>query len=127
MTEQPSIISRSFDKPDQSMELPNVKGEVIAFAGFTVMRVTFQPGMLYSRDVKPHIPPSLEQVPPRPVYCQSGHIHFEQPDGSSLELVAGGVYLVPPWQNSFPDSWVVGKEPCILVSFIPDKVDLFKA
>jgi|GEM_PF-3346530 len=121
---QQLIIEKSFNNPDQAMELPKVKGEIVHFDGFTMIRVTFAPGMLYSRDVRPHIPQSQEQAPVRPVYCESGHIHFVQPDGSSLELVKGGVYLVPPWENSFEDSWVVGDEPCVLVSFISQKVEL---
>ena len=119
-----AIIAKSFGAPDQAMELPNVKGEVVHFDGFTIIRVTFFPGMKYSRDVRPHIPQSQEKAPVRPVYCQSGHIHFVQPDGSSIDLEAGGVYLVPPWENSFEDSWVVGDEPCILISFISDKITL---
>lgn len=124
MTEQQKIISKSFDAPDQSMELPNVKGEVVHFDGYTIIRVTFMPGMKYSRDVRPNIPASQEKVPPRPVYCESGRIHFVEPGGTSIELKKGGVYLVPPWENSFEDSWVVGDEPCVLISYIPTKVDL---
>lgn len=50
------------------------------FDGFTIIRMTFIPGMRYSRDIRPHVPASHEQAPPRPVYCQSGRLHFVQPD-----------------------------------------------
>ena len=120
------IITKSFDNPDQLSELPNVRGEVVHFDDYTMIRVTFMPGMKYSRDVRPHIPRSQEILPVRPVYCQSGHIHFIEPDGNVVDLKKGGVYLVPPWENAFEDSWVVGDEPCVLVSFIPAKLDLIK-
>ncbi len=121
---QAKIVSKSFEAPDQISELPNTKAEVVHFGDFTVIRMTFYPGMKYSRDVRPHVPASREKAPSRPVYCESGRIHFIQPDGSTLELKKDGVYLVPPWDNGFIDSWVVGDEPCVLVSFIAARIDI---
>ena len=124
MTEANCIVLHRLDKADQVMELRNARAEIVHLGDYSVMRLTFRPGMRYSRDIRPFIPASLEKAPARPVYCQAGHLHFVQPDGTALEITAGAVYVAAPWDTSFKDSWVVGDEPCVLVSFIPAKGDV---
>lgn len=118
------LTMKSFDNPDQVNELGKSRAEVVHFDGFTMIRMTFMPGMRYSRDIRPYVPSSHEKAPPRPVYCQSGRLHFVQPDGSAVEIRAGDAYLAPRWESAFPDSWVLGDEPCVLISFIPTKLDI---
>lgn len=124
MTEANGIVLYGFDKADQVMELRNARAEIVHLGAYSIMRLIFRPGMRYSRDIRPYIPAALEKSPARPVYCQSGHLHFVQPDGSAVEITSGAAYVAPPWDRSFKDSWVVGDEPCVLVSFIPAKIDV---
>lgn len=121
---QKPIIARSFNSPDAKSELSSARVEIVRFEGYTVLRTTFLPGMRYSRDIRPYIDEAQERIPTRVVYCQSGRLHFVQPSGVSVEYAAGGVYLVPPWEDGFEDSWVVGDEPCILVTVIAGEVSL---
>ena len=119
-----SLVLKSFDTPDQVNALERSRAEVVHFDGFTMIRMTFMPGMRYSRDIRPYVPSSHERAPSRPVYCQSGRLHFVQPDGVAVEIRAGDAYLAPPWESGFPDSWVLGDEPCVLISYIPAKIDI---
>lgn len=119
---QVPVLEKSFAHPDVQWKLEAACTDVVQFNGFTALRTTFLPGMLYSRDIRPHISTAQERFPARLVYCQAGRMHQKQHDGSAIDYAAGGVYLVQPWEDGFEDSWVVGDEPCVLITVIP--VDL---
>lgn len=116
---QVAVLEKSFERPDQQWKLEASCADVVQFNGFTALRTTFLPGMLYSRDIRPYISAGKERFPTRIVYCQAGRMHQKQHDGAAIDYEAGGVYLVQPWDNGFDDSWVVGDEPCVLITVIP--------
>lgn len=116
---QEHVLEKSFARPDAQWKLEAACTDVVQFNGFTALRTTFFPGMLYSRDIRPHISTAQERFPARLVYCLAGRMHQKQHNGSAIDYEPGGVYLVQPWEDGFEDSWVVGDEPCVLITVIP--------
>lgn len=119
---QENVLEKSFDEPDLQWKLDSACTDVVRFDGFTALRTTFFPGMLYSRDIRPHIPAAQERFPTRVVYCQSGVMHQKQHSGTVVEYRPGGVYQVHPWEDGFEESWVLGDEPCVLITVIPSSI-----
>lgn len=109
MTEQ---YTASFDRPDEIVEFPRSKGEVVTLGDWTVMRVVQQPGWRWSKDMQPSV--GTEWCQARHVgYCIAGTLHTELQDGTTYEIHPNDVYYVPPGH----DAWVVGDETYVALDW----------
>ena len=104
---------RSFDKPDETRMFEG-KGmaDVVALAGHTVLRGTFEPGWKWSENVKPLAGTELCEVS-HLGYVLEGRMRVHMKDGSEQELTPGEVVAIEPGH----DAEVIGDENCVFLDF----------
>jgi class 3 adenylate cyclase len=113
-------IKKSFDAPDQRIEVPGVTAAAVEMADSTISRNVFQPGA--------HCPQISQEGKPlctahHTGMVLSGRLRVEMQDGSVIEVGPNEVFDVPPGH----DGWVVGDEPMVNVtwagfgSWVPDR------
>lgn len=116
----PAPSKKSFEAPDERIDLPGITAEVIEMADATISRSVFQPGI--------HCPQiSCEGQPVcnahHAGYAVDGMLHVEMQDGSVLEVGPNEVFDVPPGHGG----WVVGDRPFVALgwagyrSWIPER------
>jgi hypothetical protein len=98
--------SKSFATPDEVLEFPMGRGEIVTIGGGKVLRITLEPGWRWSDHVKPSTGTELCQAP-HFQYLISGRIAGRMADGTEFEAAAGDVNVLSPGH----DAWVVGEEP----------------
>lgn len=103
---------KSFGTPDEVMNFPLGKVEIIKIGGATIGRATFQPGWRWSLSVQP-IAKTLSCEAPHFQYHVSGILKVKMDDGTIVECKPGDVSLLPHGH----DAWVVGEEPVVVVDF----------
>src|SRR6185436_21093933 len=91
---------------------PNGTLRTIALDEVVVGEYRLEPGWRWSNDVKPIVGTVTCQH--RHVgYCIGGHLHVAMPDGTTMDILAGDAYEIPPGH----DGWVVGDQPWVSVEF----------
>ena len=106
------VLRKNFDDPDEVIDVPSVRVQVVDLGDLTVGRMVNEPGWRWSTHMKPVV---------RTDYCMHAHIGFlargrvagEYRDGCSFEFTAPEVIVVEPGH----DAWVVGDEPAVLIQF----------
>lgn len=97
---------RSFDDPDERVELPRLISEVVSIGSLGVAHNVHQPGWCWSVDVRPTVGTTWCEV--RHVgYALRGRITLEFADGATFDVSAGQVFDIP----AIHDGRVVGSEP----------------
>jgi ethanolamine utilization protein EutQ (cupin superfamily) len=99
--------AKSFSKPDDTRSFPNGRGDIVQVDGVIVGRGELSPGWKWSNDVRPIAQTDTCEIP-HTGYILAGELHVEMDDGSSVDLKAGDVYVIPAGH----DAWVVGNQPC---------------
>jgi len=103
---------KGFVKPEETRKFAKGKLELVKIGGGIVGRAEFQPGWRWSTSVKPLAKTdSCEE--PHFMYHLSGTMRIKMDDGTTKDVKAGEIAFVPAGH----DSWVVGKEPVVLVDF----------
>ena len=103
---------RNLGNPDEVRSVGRGRLELVEMGDAAFGRIIYQPGWRWSEDLKPTI--GTDQCEIHHVgYCISGRLRVEMRDGSSMELLAGDVFEVPPGH----DAWVVGDEPWVSVDW----------
>ena len=105
-------VSKSFDEPDDVVEFPNIRTEIVELGDLTVGRLVSEPGWRWSNDVRPTVGGE---------WCQARHVGFvisgtlgiDFMDGTRMEYGPGEVFDVPPGHDGF----TVGDEPCVQVEW----------
>jgi class 3 adenylate cyclase len=116
----PAPTKKSFDNPDQHIEVPGVTASAVDMADSTISRNVFQPGA--------HCPQISHEGKPSCTahhtgMVLSGRLRVEMRDGSVIEVGPNEVFDIPPGH----DGWVVGDEPMVNVtwagfgSWVPDR------
>jgi hypothetical protein len=104
----------NFDAPQDAMDFPNGHADVVRVGGAKLLRVTFQPGFRWTRDMAPGA--GTKMCPVRHVlHVLSGRMGVRLSDGSEREVGPGDVAHIPPGH----DSWTVGEEPVRFLDFNP--------
>jgi class 3 adenylate cyclase len=106
------LSAKSFDEPDEIVELPGLLEEVVEVGGFVVGREVVAPGWRWSKDTKPVVGGE---------WCEAHHVGLTMSgrwgvamkDGRTLELRPGDVFDVPAGH----DSWTIGDEPCVTLNW----------
>jgi class 3 adenylate cyclase len=110
--DRPHRYVRSFDEPDDVVQLDTVRSEQVVIGGIHVSRDTQYPGWRWSNDVKPFV--GTEWCEVRHVgYMIGGMQGVLLRDGTEFELRPGDVMDLPPGH----DAWVIGDEPVVTIAW----------
>jgi len=106
------LESKSFDEPDELLELPLLESRIVTLGEVHVARSVMQPGWRWSEHVKPVVgTPSCEH---HHLGIQlAGRFEVETDSGARRLIVPGETYEIPPGH----DGWVVGDEPAVTIEF----------
>jgi class 3 adenylate cyclase len=103
---------KSINAPDQTIELPLLKAEIVELGDFTVGYVVHQPGWSWSEHVRPSV--GGEWCQARHVgILLSGRTGLRLQDGTTYEFSPGDVIDIPPGH----DGWVIGDEPAVMLEW----------
>ena len=105
-------VSKSFDRPDEVVDFPNIRTSIVELGDLTVGRQVSQPGWRWSEHVRPTVGGA---------WCQARHIGFvvsgrfgiELPDGARYQFDEGDVFDIPPGHDGF----TIGDQPCEIVEW----------
>jgi class 3 adenylate cyclase len=103
---------KSFAAPDQTIEFPLLKAEIIELGDFTVGYVVHQPGWIWSEHVRPSVGGEWCQARHVGVVI-SGRTGIRLEDGTTYEIGPRDVVDVPPGH----DGWVIGDEPAVMIEW----------
>jgi class 3 adenylate cyclase len=106
------VIRKSLHEPEQVVEFPNLRLELVTIGDLTVAYMVNQPGWRWSKDVRPTVGGEWCQVRHVGVVI-SGSLGIEFADGSSVELRPGDVFDIPPGH----DGYTVGDEPIVQIEW----------
>jgi quercetin dioxygenase-like cupin family protein len=105
------LQKKNLDSPDEIINSEKEKIELVNLGGgFTIARVTLDPGWSWEKYVKPQEKTDSCQVPHTSLIL-SGRVRSVMDDGTVIDGGPGDVAMIPPGHNSM----VVGDEPCIMV------------
>ena len=104
--------AQRFDGNAETTRFPNGEERVLKVHGLPVGLATFEPGWRWTNDVRPLV--GADRCPRLHLgYALSGRLHVVYHDGSTLDIVAGDAFEIPPGH----DAWVVGDEPVVIVDW----------
>ncbi len=106
------IERKSFNSPDKSMTPSKAKAETVNVGGFTVTRLTMEPGWKWSTDMKPVVKTDSCEEQHNGV-CISGRVKVRMDDGTEVEYGPGDIGSIPPGH----DGWTVGNEPAVFIEW----------
>lgn len=103
---------KSFATPDEVLEFPLGRGDIVDIGGGKVLRITLQPGWRWSEHLKPRTDTELCEAP-HFQFVISGRVAGHMADGTEFEVGPGDVNVLPPGH----DAWVVGDEPVLAIDW----------
>ncbi|HEX6281573.1 MAG TPA: cupin domain-containing protein [Nitrososphaera sp.] len=106
------LQKKSLNSPDELITSEKEKIELVNLGGFSIARVTLEPGWSWEKYVKPQEKTDSCQVPHTSLIL-SGRARTIMDDGTVVDSGPGDVAIVPPGHNTL----VVGDEPCIVIDF----------
>jgi quercetin dioxygenase-like cupin family protein len=104
------FVVKSHSSPDEVRSPAKTRVEVIRLEGFTLGRLSFEPGWRWSECIKPVAQTDSCQVS-HVGYAASGRVTIRLQDGTQKTIVAGEAYTIPPGH----DAWVEGDEPFVCI------------
>jgi class 3 adenylate cyclase len=104
--------SKRFDSPDETVEFPGIREEIVDLGDATVARIVQEPGWRWSTDMRSVVEGE---------WCEAHHIGvnlsgrqgFLLRDGTTLEVGPGEVYDIPPGH----DGYTVGDEQVVAIEW----------
>ena len=102
------ITVKDFDQPDERRAPDKTDLAIVEVGPIKLGRMTLQPGWRWSECIKPVVGGESCQVH-HIGYCESGTLHVEHTDGTSVDLGEGDAYEIKPGH----EAWVVGDAPFI--------------
>jgi class 3 adenylate cyclase len=103
---------RSFDQPDEVIEVEGVTSQIVTLGGIAVARLVHQPGWRWSDRVKPLVGTEWCETHHMGINL-AGRFHVRLATGEEYEMGAGEVFDIPPGH----DGWVIGDEPYVAVEW----------
>ena len=107
------IAHRSLDVPDEVLEFPLLRVNLVRVGSLTIGRGTVESGFRWSTHVRKEADEPFCQVHHLQLLL-SGRFAVQMADGEYVEIEPGEVFDVPPGH----DAWVVGDEPAVLLDFL---------
>ena len=106
------VLRKSVDEPDEVVEFPLVRTDIVHLGDLTVGRFVNQPGWRWSEHVRPTVGGEWCQI--RHVgFIISGRLGIEFSDGTSVVFGPGDVFEIPPGH----DGYTVGDEPVVQIEW----------
>jgi class 3 adenylate cyclase len=103
---------KSFAAPDQTIELPLLRAEIVELGDFTVGYVVHQPGWSWSEHVRPSVGGN---------WCQARHVGVLLSGRTGVRFEDGKSYEIAPLQvvdiSPGHDGWVIGDEPAVMIEW----------
>ena len=96
---------KSHGSRDEVRSPDKTRIEIVRLEGFTLGRMTFEPGWRWSESIKPVVKTDSCQVS-HVGFAVSGRLTVRIKDGTQKTIVAGDSYTIPPGH----DAWVEGNE-----------------
>ena len=106
------LQKKSLNSPDETITSEKEKIELVNLGGFSIARVTLEPGWSWEKYIKPQEKTESCQIPHTSLVL-SGRVRTIMDDGTVIDSVPGEVAIVPPGHNTL----VVGDEPCSIIDF----------
>lgn len=106
------LVRKSLDSPDEIISSEKEKIELVNLNGFSIARVTLEPGWSWEKYVKPIEKTGSCQVAHTSLIL-SGRARTIMDDGTVVDSGPGDIGIVPPGHNTL----VLGDEPCIIIDF----------
>ncbi len=106
-----TITKKSFTQPDESnapAELMTV--ESVTVNGHKLMKITTQPGWVWSKHLKPLVGTDICQMD-HLLFMISGRVASKMENGTEVMFGPGDVGSIPPGH----DGWTVGDEPAVWI------------
>ena len=107
---------KTMQKANLDSAKPDVHGDIskqaVTLDRVSVVKVTFNPGAKWSKDLKPDAG-TESCLLPHVAYVLSGSLMVQMDDGSTELFEAGDVMLLPPGH----DAWSAGDKPCTFIQF----------
>lgn len=96
----------------KTMDFPHGHEDFVEVDGASVGLTTFEPGWRWSNDLRPIV--GTDSCPfVHRGYMLAGNLYVEIEDGTTLDLHAGDVFVIPPHH----DAWVVGDSAVTLLDW----------
>jgi len=108
----PRLQRRSFSEPEDTRRFPNGELRTVALDEVVFGQYRLEPGWRWSNDVKP-IAGTTTCQHRHLGYCMEGHLRVAMADGTTMDILAGDAYEIPPGH----DGWVVGDRAWVVVEF----------
>jgi class 3 adenylate cyclase len=106
------LLRKNVDQPDEVVDFPNIKTDIVHLGDVTVGRMVNQPGWRWSKDVRPTVGGEWCEI--RHVgFIISGRLGIDLRDGSSVVFGPGDVFDIPPGH----DGYTVGDEPVVQIEW----------
>lgn len=106
------VLRKSLDHPDEVVDVPGVRVDMVDLGDFTVGRMVNEPGWRWSTHMRPIV--GGEWCQARHVgILLSGRMGVEFPDGTSTEFDPGDVFDIPPGHDGF----TIGDEPVVQIEW----------
>ncbi|HKX47909.1 MAG TPA: adenylate/guanylate cyclase domain-containing protein [Gaiellaceae bacterium] len=103
---------KSFAKPDEVLEFPNVRVRVVELGDITVGHFVNEPGWSWHDCIRPTVGGEWCQARHLGMVI-SGRLGVEMEDGTRFEVGPDEVFDIPPGHNG----WTVGDEPVVQVEW----------
>ncbi|MEV4329094.1 cupin domain-containing protein [Streptomyces sp. NPDC049597] len=109
------IVSRTFDKADETREFTEGKGrlDLLNTDQGPVGRAVFEPGWRWSSHIKP-LAGTDSCMAAHVGYVVSGRMKIIMDDGETTDVEPGQFITVAPGH----DAYVVGDEPCVMLDWV---------
>jgi quercetin dioxygenase-like cupin family protein len=105
--------TRSHAKADEVRKPDKTLVEIVRLPGYTIGRLTVEPGWRWSDCIKPLVGTASCQVS-HVGHAISGRLTVRMDDGTTKSIGAGDSYTIPPGH----DAWVEGSERYICVEVL---------
>ena len=105
--------TKSHANPDELRTPDKTRGEIVRLQGYTLARLTMQPGWRWSSCIKPVAKTDSCQLS-HVGYAVSGKLVVRLKDGSEKTISAGESYAIPPEH----DAWNDGNEPFVSIEIL---------
>jgi quercetin dioxygenase-like cupin family protein len=107
------LVKKNLDSPDEIISSEKEKIELVNLGGgFSIARVTLEPGWSWEKYVKPQEKTNSCQVAHTSLIL-SGRARTIMDDGTVYDSGPGDIGIVPPGHNTM----VIGDEPCVVIDF----------
>jgi hypothetical protein len=110
------LIRKSFDAPDEIVEFPKAKIDIVTINGIQVRRLTCYPGWVWTKSVGPKMQKDSCPLDHAIWIVTSGRFGVKMDDGANVEYGPGDIGAIPPGH----DAWVIGDEPVIGIDFLAE-------